>query len=364
MAIKTYILDTNIIMRNPEVLNGFADNEVVIPEIVLRELDHLKDAPGQKGYEARQAANALDVFYSRKDGNPKDGWTTEGGGLLRIEMNEGIEYIPEMWIDEIDKADNRIIGVAIMIAGMNGASKPTRLISGDKIMRHLAKNAVYMEGVTNLEVESYRNDEVKDFELSYKGWTTLSIEEPYDIANVIRKEGSRTCEDIPGINLEENEYVNIQSGNSAVLAQYREGVLHFVSCYNKGQIYGVVPKNDRQKFQMNACVASAEEIPCVIVKGAAGTGKTYIAEAAALDALFDDKYDKIIITRSMVNPDNEVEIGTLPGEISQKMDPYLKPFYDNLEQLMKNHGETDIEQIRMQIDDLLVQGKIEIQPMS
>ena len=115
---------------------------------------------------------------------------------------------------------------------------------------------------------------------------------------------------------------------------------------------------------MNACVASAEEIPCVIVKGAAGTGKTYIAEAAALDALFDDKYDKIIITRSMVNPDNEVEIGTLPGEISQKMDPYLKPFYDNLEQLMKNHGETDIEQIRMQIDDLLVQGKIEIQPMS
>lgn len=369
MSIKTYVLDTNIIMRNPEVLNGFADNEVVIPEIVLRELDHLKEVPGQTGYEARQAANALDVFYSRKDGNPKDGWTTEGGGILRIEMNEGIEYIPEMWVDEIDKADNRIIGVALMVARMNGADRPTRLVSGDKIMRQLAKNAVYMDSDETrdpkgfLKVESYRNDEVKDFNLSYKGWSIVQVDSP-DIINSIYKDGSYPCDDLPDINLEENEFVILQAGKQSALAIYKEGVLHRISCYENGQVYGLVPKNARQKFQLNACVASAEELPCVIVKGSAGTGKTIVTEAAALDALFDGKYDKIIITRSMVNPDNEVELGTLPGEIAQKMDPYLKPFYDNLVQLMRCHGESELDQIYMQIDDLFAQGKIEIQPMS
>ncbi len=354
--IKCYVLDTNIIMRNPEVLNGFADNEVVLPEIVQRELDHLKNALGQQGYEARQAANAIDVFYARGDGDPINGWKTEGGGLFRIEKRMGEEYLPQYSVDETDKADNRIIAIALMLANENGKEKPTKLVSGDTIMRQLAQNA-------GLVAEGYKNDEVKNTTFDYSGWTILEADN-MSILDQLYKEG--ICEtDLQDDSLEENEYVMVTCGTSSVLARYKEGSLYRLPSFDKKGIQGVKPLNARQTFQMDACSAPAEDIPCVIVKGAAGTGKTFIAEACGLEGLYNGDYDKIIITRSMVNPDGEGELGILPGDKKEKMDPYLKPFYDNLEQLIRNKEPyEDIEQINFIIDDFLTQGQIEIQPMS
>lgn len=353
---KCYVLDTNIVMRNPDVLNGFADNEVVLPEIVQRELDHLKNVPGQTGYEARKAADAIDVFYARTDGSPKKGWKTTGGGLFRIETELDPKYLANYAVDEVDKADNRIIAVALMLVEKNGPKKPTKLVSGDKIMRQLARNA-------GLVVEGYKNDEVKNIDFDYHGWTTLEADD-MSMLDQLYKDG--TCEiDLQDDSLDENEYATVSCGKSSALVRYREGVLHRLMSFDKKGIQGVKPLNARQSFQMDACSASAEEIPCVIVKGAAGTGKTFIAEACGLDGLYGGDYDRIIITRSMVNPDGEGELGILPGDTKDKMDPYLKPFYDNLEQLIKNkEPKEDLEQIRIAIDDLLIQGKIEIQPMS
>lgn len=356
---KCYVLDTNIIMRNPEVLNGFADNEVVLPEIVQRELDHLKKAPGQTGYEARKAADAIDVFYNRKDGSPKKGWKTEGGGILRVEseLDEKYEkYLGKYSVDEVDKADNRIIAITKMLVEKNGFNKPTKLVTGDKIMKQLAMNA-------GLIVEGYKNDEVRNVEFDYKGWTKLEADD-MSMLDTLYQTGE--CEiKLEDESLDENEYAHVDCGKSHVLVRYKEGILHRLPAYDKRGIQGVIPLNSRQHFQMEACAASPDDVACVIVKGAAGTGKTFIAEACALDGLYGGKYDRIIITRSMVNPDGEGELGILPGDTKDKMDPYLKPFYDNLEQLIKNkEPKEDLDQIRMAIEDLLIQGQLEIQPMS
>lgn len=353
---KCYVLDTNIVMRNPEVLNGFAENEVVLPEIVQRELDHLKNAPGQKGYEARQAVNAIDAFYTRRDGDPVNGWKTSGGGLFRIEMRFDEAFMSAYAVDEIDRADNRIIAVAKMLADENGAKKPTRLISGDKIMRQLARNA-------GLVAEGYRNDEVKNVDFDYTGWTELEADDILLLNQIYDKS---ECEiDLQDESLDENEYAILRCGSASVLVRYRNRVLYKIRNFDKKPVYDVQPLNARQSFQMDACTADPNDIPCVIVKGAAGTGKTYIAEACALEGLYRGQYEHIIITRSMVNPDGEGELGTLPGDSREKMDPYLKPFYDNLEQLMR-HSEPneDIDQIRIAVEDLLLRGDIEIQPMS
>lgn len=354
--IKCYVLDTNIIMRNPEVLNGFMDNEVVLPEVVQRELDHLKDVPGQTGYEARQAASAIDAFYMRTDGDPVNGWKTEGGGLFRIETRFDEEYLSTYAVDEKDKADNRIIAVAKLLTKENGSIKPTRLVCGDKIMRQLAANA-------GLVAQTYKNEEVRNTDFDYKGWTDLETDN-MDMLDSIYQKGS--CEvDFEDEVMDENEYAVIKCGKSSALVRHKSGVLTRLANFNKNGVYHITPLNTRQSFQMDACTADPSEIPCVIVKGAAGTGKTFIAEACGLDGLFDGKYDRIILTRSIVSPDGEGELGILPGDTKGKMDPYLKPFYDNLEQLMKcGCPDEDLEQIRIAIDDLLIQGKIEIQPMS
>lgn len=349
---KCYVLDTNIVMRNPDVLNGFADNEVVLPEIVQRELDHLKNIPGQTGYEARKAADAIDVFYSRTDGDPKKGWKTSGGGIFRIETEFNPKYLTGYAVNEADKADNRIIAVTLMLVNKNGIEKPTKLVSGDKIMCQLARNA-------GLVVEGYKNDEVRNIDFDYHGWTTLETDDML-VLEQLHKKGIYKI-NLQDDSLNENEYVTVRCGKSSALVRYREGVLYRLACFDKKGIQGVKPLNARQAFQMDACSASAEEIPCVIVSGAAGTGKTFIAEACGLDRLYAGDYDRIIITRSMVNPDGEGELGILPGDMKEKMDPYLKPFYDNLEQLIKNK---DSEEDLKQIKDLFIQGKIEIQPMS
>jgi hypothetical protein len=349
---KCYVLDTNIVMRNPDVLNGFADNEVVLPEIVQSELDHLKNIPGQTGYEARKAVDAIDVFYSRTDGDPKKGWKTSGGGIFRIETEFNPKYLTGYAVNEADKADNRIIAVTLMLVNKNGIEKPTKLVSGDKIMRQLARNA-------GLVVEGYKNDEVRNIDFDYHGWTTLETDDML-VLEQLHKKGIYKI-NLQDDSLNENEYVTVRCGKSFALVRYREGVLYRLACFDKRGIHGIKPLNARQAFQMDACSASAEEIPCVIVSGAAGTGKTLIAEACGLDRLYAGDYDRIIITRSMVNPDGEGELGILPGDMKEKMDPYLKPFYDNLEQLIKNK---DSEEDLKQIKDLFIQGKIEIQPMS
>lgn len=349
---KCYVLDTNIVMRNPDVLNGFADNEVVLPEIVQRELDHLKNIPGQTGYEARKAVDAIDVFYSRTDGDPKKGWKTSDGGIFRIETEFNPKYLTGYAVNEADKADNRIIAVTLMLVNKNGIEKPTKLVSGDKIMRQLARNA-------GLVVEEYKNDEVKNIDFDYHGWTTLETDDML-VLEQLHEKGIYKI-NLQDDSLNENEYVTVRCGKSSALVRYREGVLYRLACFDKRGIHGIKPLNARQAFQMDACSASAEEIPCVIVSGAAGTGKTFIAEACGLDRLYAGDYDRIIITRSMVNPDGEGELGILPGDMKEKMDPYLKPFYDNLEQLIKNK---DSEEDLAQIKDLFIQGKIEIQPMS
>ena len=157
----------------------------------------------------------------------------------------------------------------------------------------------------------------------------------------------------------ENEYVLLTCGNKKGYTIFHEGFLVSVDSKNLKPC-GIVPKNSSQKFALNALMASSDEIPLVILKGPAGSAKTFLSLATAVAQVFDNKYGKIVKTRANGRADKD--IGYLKGSLEEKMNPLLAPFYDNLEVILRSNGgeEESNEQIQMQIEDMKESGILEI----
>lgn len=350
--IKTYILDTNILMRAPESLEGFADNEVVITGTTLEELDYNKTALGEKGYNARQAIRAINAFRE-KEGSFRDGYPTSGGGTFRVETDNIKASLPQGW--DISKPDNRIISTAITLKQMNG-KKPTILVTNDSAMSIKAEAA-------GMPVEGYLNESIKE---DYTGRRTIELED-YTIIEDLYKTGEINVGRIdPELSSAyPNEYFILKCGKSSALAKFWKGCLVRIKDYSKSPVYGITPKNAAQSFLLDALMAPVSEIPLVIVKGPAGTGKTYVTLAAALEQTYGDSlYESMIITRSNVLPDTE-DLGFLPGDLEDKMAPLLAPFTDNLRTLLrKGEKKEDPEQIEIQLNDMKSMGIIKITSMA
>lgn len=350
--VKTYILDTNILMRAPEAVEGFADNEVVITGTTLEELDHNKTAMGERGYSARAAIRAINALRE-KEGSFRDGYPTSGGGIFRVETDNIKASLPQGW--NLDKPDNRIISTALTLLQKNGKNRQTILVTNDTAMSIKAEAA-------GMPVEGYLNESIKE---EYSG-RQLLLTDDYALIEILHKEG-RIPADIfeeLGEDINENEYFTIKSGNLSALAKYRKGEFIKIKDFSKESIYGVSPKNAAQSFLMDALMAPVDEIPLVIVKGPAGTGKTYVTLACALEQAYGDSlFDSLIITRSNVLPDTE-DLGFLPGDLEDKMAPLLAPFTDNLRTLLRKGEKEDPAQIEMQLEDMKSMGIIKITSMA
>lgn len=350
--IKTYILDTNILMRAPESIEGFADNEVVITGTTLEELDNNKTAIGERGYNARAAIRAINNLREH-EGSFREGYKTSGGGLFRVETDNIKASLPQGW--DVNKADNRIISTALTLKQKNGNAKPTILVTNDTAMSIKAEAA-------GMPVEGYLNESIKE---DYTGRRIIEVEN-YSVIEKLHKEGSIDLSEVKELTDEPyaNEYFILKSGNLSALARYRKGELIKIKDYSKASVYGISPKNSAQAFLMDALMAPVDEIPLVIVKGPAGTGKTYVTLACALEQTYGDSlFESCIITRSNVIPDTE-DLGFLPGDLEDKMAPLLAPFTDNLRTLLKKGGKEDPEQIEIQLNDMKSMGIIKITSMA
>lgn len=351
--IKTYILDTNILMRAPEAIDGFADNEVVITGTTLEELDNNKNAMGERGYNARAAIRAINALRERK-GSFRDGYPTAGGGTFRIETDNIKASLPQGW--DISKPDNRIISTALTLKQLNSSKKPTILVTNDIAMNIKAEAA-------GMPVEGYLNESIQE---DYTGRRVVELDD-YTIIEELYKTGEIDAGKIdPKLyDSHPNEYFILKCGSSSALARFWKGKLIKIKDYSKSPIYGITPKNAAQAFLMDALMAPVEEIPLVIVKGPAGTGKTYVTLAAALEQTYGDSlYESMIITRSNVLPDTE-DLGFLPGDLEDKMAPLLAPFTDNLRTLLrKGEKKEDPEQIEIQLNDMKSMGIIKITSMA
>lgn len=345
---KIFILDTNILIEDPSAITGFDDNLVVVTDVTLEELDGLKKAPGDTGYNARKAIRNIAAF---KEGY-MEGIELENGGKFSIAQysgNAGYEYMDDK------KADNRIIIVAKKIAAMRPAYHVI-LVTNDISMQVKAS-------LLGLEVENYRNVRVKN--TGFMGRRLLESAEAYEVIDRLYAGEEITKEEIEKVYeqeqpLEVNEYLILKSGSISALAKVSvDGTIKLIRD-KKEYPCNVVPRNVGQKFALDALMASAEECPLVILKGPAGCAKTFLALAAGLDGVFDGKYNKVIISRNNVLSD--IAIGFLRGSLEEKMDPLLAPFYDNLETILRgSHGaDESTEQIRMEIEDLKESGILEI----
>jgi PhoH-like ATPase len=343
---KTFLLDTNILMRYPLSIYGFADNNVVVTATTIEELDNLKTAPGEKGFEARQALATIDEL--RKEARQKQKTTlseglkiNNGKGCFRIENDHiSAKILPQGW--SIEKADNRILSCASELDAILVTEDRGLSIKADEI---------------GVMVQNYHNAELED-DHEYTGRGEAYV--PPEMIDTLYKDGCVGA-GTHGKNLTENEYLTLYDNTNpqhTVLARYSQGLfkkLLDVSSFGK-----VKPLNTAQKFALDALLCPADEIGLVILEGEARTAKTFLSVVGAMYGYQMDMWDQIIATRNNVEFDKE--IGALPGTEEDKVSPLLRGLTDNLRAYLRIQGTAD-EDIQRSVDDYLDTGIISIESM-
>lgn len=355
--VKAYILDTNILLDSPRAIFGFDDNTVIITGTTLQELDSKKTAPGELGFNARETCRIIEKL--RLKGDLTAGVPMDNAGVFKVILNAGQWHMPSGYSE--DKPDNQIINTVLDIKKNQGHMfNQVILVTNDTSMRINASVCAAACGFSDF-VESYRNDHVSSAEM-YTGKRELQVSKEaidYIYKNKMLPPEAIFRGDIP--EPVENEFFILQSDQSSALAVYRNHELKLIDTKTLHPCH-VQPKNASQTFALWALMQPVEEIPFVILKEPAGTAKTFLSLAAGLDQTYDSKthrsYDSVLISRNNVMAD--ADFGYLPGELEDKMNPLLAPFFDNLESLLRGNSDEDRECISRQIEDMIDSGVIEI----
>jgi len=329
---KTFVLDTNVLLHDPDALNAFEENEIVIPLVVIEEIDSQKKRQDEVGRSARRVAHHLDEL--RRVGNLSEGVATGGGGCLRVAVQEVSDVIPA----ELDahKPDNQVLAVTAQLKQANGKRKVV-LVSKDINVRVKADSL-------GLMAQDYERDKVVvgSAEL-YSGMQVVEVHaeamEKFQQSGAVSVgdldlTGSPRNPDFAG-GLKPNQFVHFQvPGQSSLsaLGRFDLGRGEIVSLtQTKKEVWGIQPKNLGQRFALDALLDNA--IPLVTLTGRAGTGKTLVALAAGLQKVLDEHaYRRLLVTRPVIPMGKDV--GYLPGDKDEKLRPWMQPIYDNLELLM------------------------------
>lgn len=323
---KFYVLDTNVILRDFTSIYAFGNNTVILPSVVLEEIDSKKKNTDGLGLNARAFSREIDKL--RKEGNLHNGIPLRNGGILQTILvpNESEVYD----IFQSKTHDNAVLAAAHALrARLSGSSdKEVVVVSLDVNVRVKAD-------LVGLTAEDYRFDKVlTSAEDQYKG--VKVVETDSETINTFYKDKSI---DFDG---HENEFAVLKSGSQSALGRIRGGKLKPLYHYTGDPVWGLVPRNVEQKLALDLLLDP--DIPLVTVTGKAGTGKTLLALAAALQQTLDEKrYRKILVARPVVPMGRD--IGYLPGDMDEKLKPWMQPIYDNLEQLFDTKQEGDIEKI-------------------
>ncbi len=332
---KIYILDTNVLIQASYALKCFADNEVVLPLVVLEELDTHKRDEGERGSNVREAIRMIEQI--REQGDLTKGVHMDNGGMLRIEKNFKDVQLPQDLSEY--KSDNRILKVCI---GLSQSKKEqVILVTKDILMRIKAQ-------LLGVKAEDFTTEQVAGRTEQYSG--RITVYAPEELFHEFKKKGISVeqvyCADAKGKRhtpvLFENEFVILQADESlkkTQMGRVEKGMIRKLE-YEKSQPYGVRPRNAGQYFLQEALMQPAETAPLVIVKGMAGTAKTFYALAVGLEKMINrptGEYRRILVCRP--NSQFDDDIGFLPGNEQEKISPLMRPVIDNLEQLIDSNDE-------------------------
>lgn len=345
---KIFVLDTSVILYAHNSIMNFAEHDVVIPITVLEELDQFKKGNDTKNFEAREFIRLLDGLA--KD-NMIHNWTPLNGktkGYFRVLMNPDNNINANLIFGE-EKNDHKILNAALHCQQMEKGRKVI-LVSKDINLRLKAKSL-------DIHAEDYETGKIKNLsELENTGKFYLDGIEP-DIINRVYENHAVEAKFVLGNKKRKaNAFYILKSEKNSVLAYYNseENMLERV---DKKLAYNIKPKNAEQAFALHAILNP--RIKLVSIQGVAGTGKTLLALAGALEQRRD--YKQIFLARPIVPLSNK-DIGFLPGDIKSKLNPYMEPLWDNLKFIQNQFKESDKE--FQKITELVNQEKLVIQPLA
>lgn len=344
---KTFVLDTNVLLFDPMAIQKFGDNEVYIPLIVVEELDRFKRDQNENGRNARMFSRIVDEY--RRQGSVTKGITLEHGGTLVITVDQLSESHSDGLID-LSINDNRILATAL---SLKNSGKNVFLVSKDINLRLKAD-------IVGVQAEDYGKKDVSLDEL-YSGQRVLQIE-PEQLTE-FEKTRFLELDNAHDLGIHPNEYIILQERDNnrrRGVGRYnhmKKGVVPLIPI--REGVWGIYPKNLEQQFALDALLN--DEIKLVTLVGKAGTGKTLLAIAAGLEmTISQEKYSRLLVSRP-VQPMGR-DLGYLPGDINEKLTPWMQPIFDNMDFLFgqqRGHGSSSSS-----YEDLINHGLLHIEPLT
>lgn len=342
---KTFVIDTNVILHDARCLLSFGKGDIAIPITVLEEVDRFKRGSENIHAQARRFLRSLDEITGdllSEQGAPLG----EDMGSVRVIISP---VMPDQFRDTFieDSPDHRILATALHISEHKPKGKVI-FVSKDVNLRMKAKSL-------GIIARDYTSDKVEEPDQLYQGKRTIEQLDPDVIDLFFDGDGSVPASKIQAVKKPiPNEFFIFKHGSKSVLSQFYNRAFHKVGHINS---FGLKPRNAEQAFALAALLN--DDIKLVTIAGKAGTGKTILALAAALQQRRN--YRQILLARPVVALSNK-DLGYLPGDISDKLDPYMQPLFDNLSVLKHLGSETD-NQIK-KISDMQDQGKIKVTPLA
>jgi len=344
---KIFVLDTNVILHDNSCIHKFQDNDLVIPITVLEELDKFKKGNESINFHAREFVRTIDELSQNKlfEEGVKYG---KGRGRISVQIDEGFHRDLSFSFSAA-KPDHQILNCCYIQAKTH-ANQKVVLISKDVNLRMKARSL-------GLYAEDYRNDQVPEITLGYKGYDILDNIDQTLIDALCELPCEVTAQNLaPKRTWIANQYLIVRNQSKSVLTRYQQATQKFERI-EKITAYAVKPRNAEQTFALHALLDPS--IPLVTICGKAGTGKTLLALAAALERRHD--YRQIYIARPVVPLSNK-DIGFLPGDIKAKLDPYMQPLFDNLGVIQNQFPQNDPQY--QKIKEMIDEEKLKISPLS
>jgi PhoH-like ATPase len=334
---KNFVIDTSVMLYDKNSIHSFKNHDVIIPMVVLDELDRFKDKQGLLGENARYVNRYLDGL--RELGKLHEGVTIENGQTIRVEKNH-MGTVPSSL--DLNSGDNQIIGTCLFLSESD-KDKKTIVVTKDINFR------VKCDSLNILSEDYYRDRIVNDSDEIYTGQTYIDIDHKESFDNFFDNSDPISLDDL-GIDLFSNQYVVAKFNNQSLLGVVKNNHIHPLT-KNLDSLIKVNARNKEQKFALD--LLTREDISIVTLTGIAGSGKTFLTLMAALSGINSKKYDRVIFTRS-IEPVGK-EIGFLPGDIKDKMDPWIAPLVDNFRHAFKDTSYFEVMRDK---------GVIEVAPMA
>ena len=332
-VVKTFVLDTNVLLHDPACLNRFGDNHLCIPVDVLSELDRFKGEPTERGANAREVHRTLTQVFSRPDVNITEGVPTQGGGTVRLVVYDPNEDKgPELQkfqrvFPGLEKMDHRILACTLWLQSRAKKGNTVKLVSKDLNMQLKAR-------AVGIDCEDYLNDKVEAREVTVFDFACVEVN-PHEL----QRFASTGLLELPPARLNKlaiNEYVLLVASEKQRLPARVTADSTLVKLNVPDSIRINHGRCIKSMNLGQACLLDAlmnPEITLVTAYGQAGTGKTLLSVAAGLSQALNGAYSGLTISRPIVAMGNG--IGFLPGTLQDKMRPWLQPIYDALDLLMR-----------------------------